>query len=236
MPEEQAQPQPQVLPAQAKSVSWSKIILTVLVIVIVTAIIAGAYWYFVLSKPTGEVDTSPIKVSTPSDKKATSSATPSAKKDETAGWKTYINKELGFSIKYPPNWSYNDAAKYESDNCEPGPGVPETIAIFAEQDLKCAGIAAGIGGDFQVSVGSTEYKPLEQLPTQKFEYTVIDGERAAKTYKTGNSEGPWCNCTRIYFNHKGRGYTIEHINKDLQGNYDLIYDQILSTFKFLPSQ
>src|SRR3989344_4442580 len=122
MPEEQAQPQPQVLPAQAKSVSWSKIILTVLVIVIVTAIIAGAYWYFVLSKPTGEVDTGPIKVSTPAAKKATSSATPSAKKAtssaklvegysskvEVAGWKTFTNSKAKFSIKYPPNFTVDD--------------------------------------------------------------------------------------------------------------------------------
>src|SRR3989344_8366925 len=107
MPEEQAQPQPQVLPAQAKSVSWSKIILTVLVIVIVTAIIAGAYLYFVLGKSAGEVDTSPIKVSTPTTKKATPSATPSAKKDENTGWKTYTNKNLGFSIKYPHDWNYD---------------------------------------------------------------------------------------------------------------------------------
>ncbi|MCH8285742.1 hypothetical protein IIB79_04350 [candidate division KSB1 bacterium] len=45
----------------------------------------------------------PAKVSTPSAKQATYSATatPIADKDETAGWKTYTNSKLGFSIKYP---------------------------------------------------------------------------------------------------------------------------------------
>src|SRR3990170_8907275 len=104
MPEEQ-QPQAPQSPAtpqvvtSSSGVSWPKIILTVIVIVVVTAIIAGAYWYFVLNKPTGGIDTGPIKVSTPSTKKATPSATPSAKKDETADWKTYTSKLSIFEVK-----------------------------------------------------------------------------------------------------------------------------------------
>src|SRR3989344_1239100 len=78
MPEEQqtqtAQPATPQVVASPQGVSWSKIIITVIVIVVVTALIAGAYWYFVLNKSTGEVDTTPIKVSTPSAKKATESA------------------------------------------------------------------------------------------------------------------------------------------------------------------
>ena len=173
-------------------------------------------------------------------KKATSSAKPattSAQKAETADWKTYTNKELGFSIKYPSNWFYNDAAKYERDNCEPGPGIDDSTVIFDRKDLKCVGIATGTPGafGFGISVRDQVFDPLEQLSPkiQKYDYIVVDGEKAAKTYKTPTSEGPWCSCTRIYFNHSGRGYQIGFVNKDLQGNYDSIYDNILSTFKFL---
>ena len=122
MPEEQqtqtAQPATPQVVASPQGVSWSKIIITVIVIVVVTALIAGAYWYFVLSKSTGEVDTSPIKVSTPSTKKATSSATPSAKKDETANWKTYENKKDGYSIKYPESYSFVSANLLPANSIE----------------------------------------------------------------------------------------------------------------------
>src|SRR3989344_1536985 len=110
MPEEQSQPQsnqPQVQAPQTNSISWSKVILTILAIVIVVGLIAGGLWYFVLGKSesseTGSVKvTTPTKQSTPSSKKATESA----QKDETEGWKVFNFefKDKKFSFKYPEDW------------------------------------------------------------------------------------------------------------------------------------
>ena len=99
---QESQPTQTQVTTTSKSLNWKKIGLTVLIILVVTGLISGVYWVFVLNKDT-EVSTDPI-VPKPSTQTATESAketTPSAEKDETADWKVYTNKDLGFSVKYP---------------------------------------------------------------------------------------------------------------------------------------
>ena|SRR3989344_8211154 len=73
---------PQVVQSGASGFNWKKVILVVVVILGVTAIIVGAYWYFILGNKTSDNEfTGPVpkptvnKTATPS---ATNSATPSA--------------------------------------------------------------------------------------------------------------------------------------------------------------
>ncbi len=40
---------PQVVQSGSGGTSWSKIVLTVVIILVVTAVIAGAYWFFVIN-------------------------------------------------------------------------------------------------------------------------------------------------------------------------------------------
>lgn len=104
MPEAPTQPnQPQVPTTPTKTISWPKVILTLAIIIIVTAIIAGIYWFFVLGKSTQDLSYGPIKPK-PSTQVATPSATPSAQKDETASWKTFKDTKLGITFKYPNDW------------------------------------------------------------------------------------------------------------------------------------
>lgn len=76
----------------------------ILIGVVIGAVLLGAGFgvYFLTQSKEGPPAAS-TKVSTPSAQQATPSATatPSAQKDETADWKVYTNKTLGFSIKYP---------------------------------------------------------------------------------------------------------------------------------------
>ncbi len=104
---QQPQVQPQVQTAPTKTISWLKLVLTILVIVVATAIIAGTYWFFVLSKSSPEFSFGPIKPK-PGTQVATPSATPSAQKDETADWKTYSNSVGKYSLKYPPKLEVYD--------------------------------------------------------------------------------------------------------------------------------
>jgi hypothetical protein len=82
-----------------KSISWKKILASVGVIAIVAGLIAVAIWYPVRN----QTESSPVvttDVSTPSSKQAT----PSAKKDETADWKTYTSKKVKVKFKHPLDW------------------------------------------------------------------------------------------------------------------------------------
>ena len=80
-------------------------------------LILGVVAYFLLSpKPKQE-----LQIKTP-EKQSTPSATPSAKKDETAGWKVYSNTKRGFSLKYPSNYKII---------VEPG-DIGDSVVISAE--------------------------------------------------------------------------------------------------------
>jgi len=167
----------------------------------------------------------------------TKTATPSAQKDETAGWKVYSDTDARFSIKYPDNWYYNDFKKYTRDNCKKEPGIVGGIVLSStEKDLKCViGVRGPTGkvlADFEVQVLDEEWGDIEVLTQMggKAEMITIDGVGAAK-YITSVGE-PGCACTRIYFDKSGRGYYVEFVNKDSKGNHDSVYDNILSTFRF----
>jgi hypothetical protein len=78
----------------SKDVSWAKVIWTVVVITLAVGVISGGlFWYFYVRQPE-----EPTSVMTT--KQATSSATPSAQKDETT-WYKYTNARLGFSMDFP---------------------------------------------------------------------------------------------------------------------------------------
>lgn len=90
---------PQVQVTTTNKTSWEKIGLTVLIILVVTGLIAGVYWFFILDKSSDNSDlTGPVpKPNVPT---ATPSATSSALKDETVDWETYSNSTYKFSFKY----------------------------------------------------------------------------------------------------------------------------------------
>jgi len=94
--ENPAQPQPT---SNKKPFNWKKILLILLIALFVISLL-GVGLYLLIPRLTEEPTpmTQPQKQATPS----AEPATPSAKKDETEGWKTYSSKD--FSFKYPPSW------------------------------------------------------------------------------------------------------------------------------------
>jgi len=85
------------------TISWPKVFLTVLTIVVVAGVIAGAlFWYFYIRQP-----------ETSSSVNITKPATSSAQKDMTAGWRTYSNETYGFEIKYPKTYQIKEHPKSE---------------------------------------------------------------------------------------------------------------------------
>ncbi|OGY28895.1 MAG: hypothetical protein A3F35_02095 [Candidatus Woykebacteria bacterium RIFCSPHIGHO2_12_FULL_45_10] len=224
MPEE-VTPQPPTPTSSVKSgLNWLQILIGV---VVGALLIGGGFLIY------NAYQAKPKEVSTQTPLTNTvTKATTSATKDETAGWKTYSNSKLGFSIKYPTGWYYNDAAKFSTQNCELGPGIDENTVLLDRKDLKCQGVGHfGLWpAEFVVYVSATK---LDPIPGEEWVNTTIDGKQAIKNFKSAASEGPRCTCTIILVSYQGKDYRIEFSNKDLLGNYDSIYDTILSTFKFL---
>jgi hypothetical protein len=94
MSEEQA-PQSQVTTPQGTN--WKKVLLTIVFILVVSGIIAGVYWYFILNKSSDNSDlTGPVP------KVTTKTSTESAKKDETADWIIFDVNAVNLQFKLPP--------------------------------------------------------------------------------------------------------------------------------------
>ena len=71
---------------------------------ILVVVIISLIGYIVYSK---SVSKPVVSTNTPSDNTVTT--TPTNSNASTADWKTYTNKDLGFSFKYPSDWAINDA-------------------------------------------------------------------------------------------------------------------------------
>ena len=99
-PAPQTHTAPQSSPPSSKSSFSTKIILLIVFLLI---LLGTGGTYLALNsknKPTPVVSKTNL---TPSPTEA--SAKVGTPIDETANWKTYTNKALGYSIKYPPNWN-----------------------------------------------------------------------------------------------------------------------------------
>jgi hypothetical protein len=131
-----------------KTISWSKVILTVLVIVLVSGLISGVlFWYFLVRQP---IESTPITTNVATSSSKTASA--SAKKDETAGWKILITKTrdsgktISFSFKYPSNFKVEESTYVTND---PNWNNTSGLTTFGKIEAY-ARIASEIGNPSQI--------------------------------------------------------------------------------------
>jgi len=159
-----------------------------------------------------------------------------ATKDETANWKTYKNEGLGFSFKYPQDWIItNDTL----------PKINAPREAMANQYLEIVNNSAleipkwriyvnliiGVGlpfsPDIEYSTSPTEERGIEViqrkeeapapfLPGSSFTPHQLDGE------VTISAGGQWDD------NYYDSYFTFKEGGKD----YELTFNQILSTFRF----
>ena len=148
--------------------------------------------------------------------------------EEISNWKTYANKELGFSINYPNTWLLYD------NSIPPCKGAIAGYVFINKNPLKDCFFGDRLPADFYVVVGDI-WNPLpELLPKESNSPFELSGKNGVLNYSTENSEGPRRIDTRIFVNHNNRGYDISYPNTDYKGTHEPIYDQILATFKFIP--
>ncbi len=227
MPEETPQQQPTL---NQKSVSWKRILIVAVIAAVVIGL--GVLIFFILQPK-------PETTSTVTTKKATPSAkisTPSAKKDETADWKTYTNSVLKFSIKYPEEVEETFDPEY-------------SLTTNVEFSLVLKKETYGSLFEDGIYLSLTIINDLDPLiPVNRIEesYTELSIETMIESKKIGSSvpatilnvSGGIDNLYRnVYAFVKLRNGKILNIhiawteaNKD---KYDKFSGQILSTFKFL---
>lgn len=156
--------------------------------------------------------------------------------DKTENWKTYTNNIFGYKIKYPADWyvagPYRGQAGY---GCLENP-ENVTIAEFSKTKLTDCGFLAEQlppkDADVTIWVNNKEWEKLNIL-NEPYKDTSVAGEKAMKYVFTEKSQLPNIQATRIYFNHNGKGYLIFLMQTDKRDNYNPVYDQVLSTFKFI---
>ena len=140
-------------------------------------------------------------------------------KDETADWQTYWNEEYGFEVKYPEDWhSYvsNPANIYLQPNEEIPGSIPGSHASALE--IKTNLISRGI------SLTEVIKSKLKfDFKQEKINIGGADGLRVETI-----CEGLGCGVPEWFVI---EGDYLYHFNSNL--GYSKIFDQILSTFKFI---
>jgi hypothetical protein len=202
------QPPVQIPDFQPKPNYLKTIILSVLIIITLSLIAYLAFQNQKLQKQVLNPPVSPtIQAPSPTPKTVSSS---SLAPDETEGWKTYTNTEVGFSFKYPSEWKTQT-------------GILNSGLISLETDR----------GDRFFAMYHQSYSISEWLEeTQagkitgkktfgKYTYTVIEGGLMLKSLEYA-------------LDIKGNGFVrfvIEPDSNTLES--EKTFNQILSTFQFL---
>ncbi len=245
MPEQAQQKQPADSSTQAtpkKGISWKKIIVSVVVIVMVAGIISGLLWYFACNQ-TESSTTETTKVSTPSSKQAT----PSAKKDETANWNTLTNTGLGYSIKYSASWK-TKRCTYPAENSSTSDLIDPTKVEYTTGDV----CASGHVGNILIVIGRSDKNYSQKLAEWEQYYSSAEHSNYKKTnVKVGALAAVKFSAIttdqNLTFGKKAGVILLRYLvddgkdkplvvryNQDTtDDNYQSIFDKMLSTFKFL---
>lgn len=139
--------------------------------------------------------------------------------DETTNWKTYTHPQ--FSFKFPSNWYAEENPEY------PGGNNIQFFLMGTEADF---GHGNFIGNGIVGFEFSNNNQTLEELKTKYYPNTVnitISGKPALKTVLANPA---------VYVKlSKNETLSISIWNHDeTSSSLDQIFDQMLSTFKFLP--
>jgi len=218
----------------------NKLIPYIIIGILVIAGIAGASWYFVKQQATpAPVEQPPVVTPPEGQEKVPSEKAPA---DETANWKIYRNEQYGFEIKYPPDFFYEEHEGVDSDYLfEVG---------FASKEWE--GEIVHNPAVYLYVIGSTNLSLQEWLDKNGTPADVVDilkTEGKYRYFSVQNIKSDIVNNNpALRFNHwavSGGGesiilknksdilYEIHRHNSGVGTFPKDIYDQMLSTFKFL---
>ncbi len=228
-------------------VNTNKVFATVGIILTVAIVVIGSLWIYLNFKGANKVDLDDsVKVT--SVKTATKAAETSTTKDETAGWKTYTSKSLGFSIKYPED---NISHIFENQVASTllKDGTQTEFSTKEAEAIKQSGII--VGAAKSGSLNSYDYDKISSYeignenvvkPDAVLTETIVrlsnlkidDKDALRQTWVTNNS-GTLNYGYDILAKHGDSyfGLRISIYKKDVFDNEKAILDLMATTFKFL---
>jgi hypothetical protein len=212
---------PQVVPSKSFPLKW-------ILILIIFILIGGGATYYVANQSQ--------KPASSSNQTPTTAPSPTPTPDPTSDWKTYTNTKYGYSVKYPSDWKIQSPGGGSNGELCRETGIDSQIIELSEKELSECGFA-GEGlpspdANITVWVLDEKHSTLENLIGPNYSKLQVAGEAAVKYPFTDESALPNIYATRIYLNHNNNGYIIYLKQSDITGKYEMILDQILSTFKF----
>ena len=204
---------------------------------IVILLILGGSYFFLGSKET-----------TPSESIPTTSQTPPTTVptvDPTANWKTYTTEDVGFSLKYPINWFYEENPDFQKPAATED--VLEVKVQLANFEPPFKGPAGSTPQGCHLDVLATNTKlPLQQFIDQnpnigslqgnpnKTEEELVGKEIGVKRIYLPSESIPETRTT-IYITSRGKAMIFYFYSESNEQTTDCeeTFNQILSTFTFL---
>ncbi len=223
------QPVPNPL-AKNPNVYTHKVFATVGLILIGVIIAVAGIWYYVDGQ-SGTTDTATDETTT------TKISTASAKKVEelqentviTSAWKTYSNKNLGVSFKYPEDFKYptEKVSEYISLNTQENMYEDKNVSVLVNKNDN---LTARINQIKEKDIGESRFDKVTRLPN-----LYIDGAIAVREAQEGSTTEHVSYRLDIAVNHNSAHYDIvlSSYSKDLFEQYKSNFEQIVATLKFL---
>jgi hypothetical protein len=215
----------------------TKIMPYIIIGILVIAGLAGAGFYFVKkqSTPAPVVTPPAVQEKVPLEK---------AKTDETANWKTYESQAMRFSIKYPPDWKIWPEEKMAPPADVYGwmsveltalkEGHRETV-IYFQSGIPYEHVTPG-GITQQIPIAKVISEAREKKPLSEENITIGNRSAVKFTYIfNGEHINPPLFSQEIYIplNNNKLFEIIAQTEASKREVYEPIFNQILSTFRFL---
>ncbi len=140
-----------------------------------------------------------------------SPSTSSGQFDVLSNWQTYRNEEYGFEFRYPGDWRVDECSKefiYFNGLCDSDAPYGGVIQINIEISL------------------NAKYIPIDIAGVSAKKYNLV-------TYGEGPGNPSGLNVWIITFSQKDNNFVLNLVENSKDDF--MIYDQILFTFKFIPS-
>lgn len=185
-------------------------------------------FYFFQQKPTSKLQPSPV----PSEIPVVSPAlTPTSESTVPADWKTYINEQIGYTIKYPPEMipSRGNCDSFILPDSEK---EREDVQSIRDSGIEIGYTIEGLELAF-CKMSNPDGLGIEDFakkhtPNAKFESVSLNRHKGLKT-TTGALQKSF---TEFFINSPDKGL-VRIWYRYGQGKYQTIASQILSTFEFL---
>ncbi|MFH0936792.1 MAG: PsbP-related protein [Candidatus Daviesbacteria bacterium] len=206
------------------------LIVFILVILIISAGIVGGAFYIKQnsliksqSQNSGILSQAP-QLTVDSQSTPTPSLISSASSNEISNWKTYTNDKYYYSVKYPSNWFLTEIQDSTTVNIDNSP----ISSLSPTQELPKT---------MQIRIGRIQEKHISPWKPTSADYAIdpiIVGGITGTKYtdkKPDKVDGLFHSIALI--DSGNISYVIIYTNYDNKGTHDQIFDQILSSFKFL---